>query len=104
MTKTLQNQTDPRAEMRRTVKAAFNAAVAVADAIRELKHVPVSTLYAQLVGFMDQPTFNRILDTLKGAGVVRESNRILFWTAATAPGKTPVADALAQCSESEVAS
>lgn len=62
------------------IKATVATVMAVAEAVRELKRVPSGTLYAQLMGHMDLATFNRIVDTLKGAGVVAESNHMLLWT------------------------
>ena len=53
--------------------------MAVSESIRELKQVPSGVLYAQLMGVMDLATYNRIVQTLKDAGVVREQFHVLHW-------------------------
>lgn len=66
-----------------TSEQQMNAAVqitkAVADAIRELKEVPSGHLYAQLMGSMSLETYNMIIQTLRGAGLVSEQNHVLYW-------------------------
>jgi hypothetical protein len=59
---------------------------AVADAIRELGSVPSGVLYAQLMGKIDLQTYERIIDLLKGAGLVKESSHELIWIG---PGCAP---------------
>ena len=61
------------------VAAALEAVRAVADAIRELKRVPSGHLYAQLMPLMDLATYDKIIGTLKGAGLVREEFHELIW-------------------------
>ena len=61
------------------VHATIAALQAVAEAIRELKQVPSGHLYAQLMSHFDVATYQRIIDTLKGAGVVREESHMLIW-------------------------
>lgn len=61
------------------VQGALNVIRAVADAIKELKEVPSGHLYAQLTGKMDLATYNRIIATLVGAGLVKEENHLLTW-------------------------
>ena len=53
---------------------------AIADAIKELKQVPSGHLYAQVMGKMDIQSYNRIIDILKGAGLITEdSQHMLTW-------------------------
>ena len=61
------------------VRATITTVQAVAEAIRELKQVPSGHLYAQLMSFFDLATYQRIIETLKSAGVVREENHMLIW-------------------------
>lgn len=65
------------------VAAAFTATVAIAEAIRELGEVPSGHLYAQLMTRMDLRTYQRIIETLKGAGLVSETAHLLRWTGPT---------------------
>mgnify|MGYP001377281060 CR=1 FL=1 len=56
-------------------------AVAIAEAIREVKEVPSGTLYAMLVGRVTMEGYTSIIRTLKGAGLVEEtSSHLLRWT------------------------
>lgn len=69
--------------------AAFNIVLSVAEAIRDLKSVPSSHLYAHLMGQMTLDQYNFVISTLKGAGVVTESGHLLTWTGpAAAPKET----------------
>ena len=52
---------------------------AIADAIKELNQVPSGVLYTAVMAKMDLPTFQRIVETLKRAGLVTESNHVLTW-------------------------
>jgi hypothetical protein len=62
------------------LKAGLKALQAVAEAIRELKQIPSGTLYAQLMGVMDLETYEHLIGTLKGAGLVSESQaHLLTW-------------------------
>lgn len=61
------------------VKAALNMILAVSETIREAGQVPSGTLYAALMSKVDLGGYNRIIDTLKGAGVIREENHCLIW-------------------------
>ena len=44
--------------------AAVKTLIAVAETIREAKQVPAGTLYAMLMGVMDLPTFESMVNTL----------------------------------------
>lgn len=60
-------------------RAALEIVMAVGDAIKELGEVPSGHLYARLMGRMNLDTYNRIIGTLKGAGLVSEENHLLSW-------------------------
>lgn len=62
------------------IKAGLETIRAIADAIRELKEVPAGTLYATVMSFLDLQQFNRIVEILKGAGLVEETQaHLLRW-------------------------
>ena len=61
------------------VQAAIRITQAVAEAIRELKEVPSGQLYSRLMSVLSLSQYNQIIDVLKKAGVVSESNHLLKW-------------------------
>ncbi len=61
------------------VSAAIRTTQAVAEAIRELKEVPSGQLYSRLMSVLSLSQYNQIIDVLKKAGVVSESNHLLKW-------------------------
>ena len=62
------------------IKAAFEMTAAVAEAIRELGSVPSGELYARLMPHLDFPTYEKLIATLKGAGLVAEDkSHLLRW-------------------------
>lgn len=62
------------------IKAAVNAIIAMAEAIRELKQVPSGTLYAHLMGVMSIEQYESLLGTLINAGLVRkDQSHMLTW-------------------------
>lgn len=62
------------------VKAALAMCQAMAEAIRDLGSVPSGHLYAQVMGHMDLPTYDRIIDTLIRTGLVRkDASHLLTW-------------------------
>lgn len=61
------------------VSAAIRITQAVAEAIRELKEVPSGQLYARLMSVLSLSQYNQIIDVLKKAGVISESNHLLKW-------------------------
>ena len=61
------------------VTAALEAVRAVADAIRELKRVPSGKLYAIVMPHLSLESYEKIIGTLKGAGLVREEFHELIW-------------------------
>lgn len=62
-----------------TVHAAVQIAKAVAEAIQELDRVPSGELYARLMGHMSLATYEKIIGTLKSAGLVEEKHHELIW-------------------------
>jgi len=62
------------------ITAALNAAVAVAEAIRELREVPSGHLYARLMQVMDYTSYQRIIDLLVRERLVhRAPSGLLTW-------------------------
>ncbi len=62
------------------VAAALQAIAAVAGLLKSLGTVPSGHLYAQLCGTLSLDAYNRIIATLKGAGLVSVANHELTWT------------------------
>jgi hypothetical protein len=65
------------------VKAVMTIVLAIAEAIRELREVPSGELYATLMPVMPKMSigdYQRVIDHLIGAGLVREDNHLLIWT------------------------
>jgi hypothetical protein len=66
------------------VQASLHAYVeivrAIADALRELGSVPAGHFYAQVCQHLTLSQYERVIDTLKGAGLVAESGHVLTWT------------------------
>jgi hypothetical protein len=62
------------------VKAAMAVVLAVGEAIRDLGEVPSGHLYAQLMGRFSLAEYEKIIDTLIGAGLVEKSPmHVLKW-------------------------
>jgi SOS-response transcriptional repressor LexA len=54
---------------------------AIAEAIKELGTVPSGHLYARIAGKISSETFERVLATLKGAGLISvSSSHLITWT------------------------
>lgn len=70
---------NPTTPSKAQVLAAFQATTALAESIRTLGEVPSGHLYAQVCAHMDLPTYERIIATLKNAGLVSESAHLLKW-------------------------
>jgi hypothetical protein len=69
------------------VKAALGIIHAVAEAIRELGEVPSGHLYARLMDRFSLAEFKQVVDVLKGAGLVWESNaHVLSWVGGSLSG------------------
>lgn len=52
---------------------------AVSEAIRDLGSVPSGHLYARLISYMQLPTYNALIDSLKRQGLVSEKAHLLTW-------------------------
>jgi hypothetical protein len=62
------------------VKAAMAIVLAVGETIRDLGEVPSGHLYAQLMGRFTLGEYEKIIDTLVGAGVVEKTpSHLLRW-------------------------
>lgn len=61
------------------VNAAVNTVIAIAEAIRELGRVPSGHLYARVMSHMSFETYDSVINTLKNAGVIKETNSELIW-------------------------
>lgn len=62
------------------VKASIRVVQAIADAIRDLKQIPSGHLYGRLMGHLSLQDYERIIDVLVNAGVVREDpSHLLVW-------------------------
>lgn len=61
--------------------AALRAIMAVAEAIRSLGSVPSGHLYAQVMQYMSLQSYERIIETLVGAGVIKVQNHLITWEA-----------------------
>jgi hypothetical protein len=62
------------------VEAALGIILAVANAIQGLGEVPSGELYARMMPHgIKLDAYEKIISTLKGAGLVRESNHLLTW-------------------------
>ncbi len=76
MIDTIMNPTKPTPEQ---IKAAFAMTAAVAEAIRAAGQIPAGTLYAALCAKVDIQGFDKMMNILKGAGLVREVSHLLIW-------------------------
>lgn len=66
---------------REDLKAGLRMLAAVSEAIRDLGTVPAGTIYAQLMGKIDEPGFERLIGVLVNAGLVkRDQSHLLHWT------------------------
>jgi hypothetical protein len=62
------------------VKAYLDAAMAIADAIRDLGSVPSGHLYAHVMGRMGLETYQAIIKVLVDGGLVRQdASHLLTW-------------------------
>jgi hypothetical protein len=67
-------------QKKKAVNAHLQIALAIADAIKELREVPSGHLYARLMGNMDIDRYNMYIGMLKNAGFVREDGfHMLYW-------------------------
>jgi uncharacterized protein YutE (UPF0331/DUF86 family) len=73
--------TDKRSETRRQLEAAIQALKALAEIIRHAGEVPSGHLYARLMHKITLEDYDRLIATLKRAGLVTETpGHLLRWT------------------------
>lgn len=63
----------------KSTKAALEVTMLIADAIRELGSVPSGHLYASVMGHLDLETYNKVIEVLVSAGVVKVESHLLTW-------------------------
>lgn len=75
------NPTPTKQEISKAIGAYLDAVKTMAEAIRTAgpDGMPSGHLYAYVCGAVDLPTYNRMIDTLKGAKLVAERNHVLTW-------------------------
>jgi hypothetical protein len=61
------------------VKAALRLTMIVAEGIREAGQIPSGHLYAVLSGVVDLHGYEKIVETLVRAGLVRKEGSMLHW-------------------------
>ena len=61
------------------IKAALDVTLVMAETIRELKEVPNGHLYAQVMGQISLASYEKVIETLKRAGLVKEKGNLLTW-------------------------
>ena len=61
------------------VTAVIQVVAALAESIRELGSVPSGVLYANVCGHLSMSMYERVIQTLKNAGLVSESGHVLTW-------------------------
>lgn len=54
-------------------------AIAIAEALRELKSVPNGEFYARVMSFMDVHEYNAIIASLKTIKLIDEHAHVLTW-------------------------
>jgi hypothetical protein len=72
-------RTDANVPTKEQITAWLGTVTAVADCIRELKHVPSGELYAQLMSRLTFSQYCAIIDTLKNAQLIQEEAHLLTW-------------------------
>jgi hypothetical protein len=61
--------------------AGIESIKAIAEAIRDLESVPSGHLYARLMTFMSLESYEKVIDMLVRAAVIRKENDLLIWNA-----------------------
>ena len=64
-------------------KAGLSLVMAVAETIQDLGEVPSGHLYAALMSRMSIDQYTRVIDILKKAELIKESNSLLTWVGPT---------------------
>ena len=71
------------------IKATLDTVRVIADAVRQLGSVPNGILYAQVMPHMGFETYQRIIQTLKNCGLVKEESNVLTWVGPQLEGAKP---------------
>ena len=61
------------------LKAGINTIKVMADAVKELGHVPSGHLYAMVMGKLSLEAYERILGILTNAGLIEVKGNEIFW-------------------------
>ena len=61
------------------VKQALDKIRTVADCVRTASEIPSGTLYSIFLNVMSLDEYQRIIATLKNAGIISETNYLLKW-------------------------
>jgi hypothetical protein len=61
------------------VTSALKMTMAMAESIQGLGQVPSGTLYAHVMGRISLETYEKMIDTLVRAGLVRKQGDLLAW-------------------------
>jgi hypothetical protein len=61
------------------LKAGLAALQALAEAVRELKQIPLGHLYARVMNYMDINVYEKAIRMLCNAGVIRQDGDMLKW-------------------------
>ena len=77
-------------EIRKQIEATLQVLKALAGIIYEAGEIPSGHLYARLMGTVSLDEYQRLIGTLKGAGLVTEKpGHLLRWAGPTNLGTTP---------------
>ena len=66
-------------EIKKKIQATIQITGAIGQAIASLGSVPSGELYAQVMNKLDLGSYNHVIEMLKGAKLVQESNHVLTW-------------------------
>lgn len=67
-------------DIKEEIKSQLRTAIALGDAIRELRQVPSGKLYARVMGTLTLEQYQKAIETLKNTGLVREEqSQLLVW-------------------------
>ena len=67
------------ADQRAQIRSVVATTMALSEAIRELGSVPAGHLYAQVMSFVDLPTFDGLIGVLVESGLVARDGHLLVW-------------------------
>lgn len=70
---------DDKEKLKQQAQALIEATKALGDVIRELGSIPNGHLYAQVMDKLSLETYTALINLLKEARLVKESNHLLTW-------------------------